>query len=304
MNKLRFAYYPGCSAQGTASELNRATRSVCRELDIELVPIASQPCTGAREVRSVSDLAALSLNARILTDAADMRLPLMTVCNTCTLNLLEAHQRLTTVAQDRAAVSELLATEGITLNTDVRVVHFMWVLLDDLGLLALQDRVVNPLTNLALGAFYGCHLTRPPRVYGFIDSGGNDQMEALIHALGASSVDFSGRVDCCGFHTAAANETVAIKLTGRHLLDAEHKGANAIVTPCPLCHTVLDTLQPEMRRDLKQDVQMPILHLSQLVGLALGLGRTELGLARHVVSTKQVIWLAKQSAPIVKEHHD
>ncbi len=142
----------------------------------------------------------------------------------------------------------------------------------------------RPLAGLNVGAFYGCHLTRPPGHYGFFDSRNNRALEKLNEILGASSIDYSGRTECCGFHTAAAEETVAIKLVGRHLKNAKDNGAGAIVTPCPLCHTVLDAFQPDMEKDLRSPLGLPIVHLPQLVGLALGLSRAELQMNRHVVS--------------------
>jgi succinate dehydrogenase / fumarate reductase cytochrome b subunit len=136
---------------------------------------------------------------------------------------------------------------------------------------------------LRLAAFYGCHIIRPPAHFGFVESRNVRSIEMLNEILGCSSINYSGRTECCGFHTAASNEKVAIKLTGRHIQSAKDGGAQAMVTPCPLCHTVLDTFQRRMEDDLKAKLDMPILHLPQLVGLALGMSHSELQLERHMV---------------------
>jgi len=157
------------------------------------------------------------------------------------------------------------------------------VLHEDIGEERLRAQVVNPLRGLSVAAFYGCHITRPPARYGFVDSRNNRALERLAEILGCQPIDYSGRTECCGFHTAAHDERVAIKLTGQHVLAAKRGGAATMVTPCPLCHTVLDSFQPEMEQDMKQKLDMPVLHLPQLVGLALGLSAEQLRIDRHMV---------------------
>jgi succinate dehydrogenase / fumarate reductase cytochrome b subunit len=210
-------------------------------------------------------------------------LTLMTICNTCTLNFLDVIQMLDEDKEAHARVNKALAEEGLRYEGRVVVKHFLWVLLEDIGEETLRRLVKRPLAGLNVGAFYGCHITRPPGHYGFFDSRNNQALEKLNGILGARSIDYSGRTECCGFHTAASEETVAIKLVGKHLKNAKDNGAAAIVTPCPLCHTVLDAFQPDMEKDIQTRLAMPIIHLPQLVGLALGLTPEELQMNKHVV---------------------
>lgn len=280
---MRIAYFAGCSAQSTCKELNAATRTVCERLGLELVEYTSATCTGSREIRAVQPKLFRALNARTLAMAERDGLPLMTVCNTCTLNFLDVKSALDQDEQARAEVNAVLRDEGLEYRGTTVVKHFLWVLLEDIGEERLRGLVTRPLTGLDVGAFYGCHITRPPGQYGFFDSRNNQAIEHLNAILGCKSIDYSGRTECCGFHTAASNETVAIKLVGRHLKNAKDNGVQAIVTPCPLCHTVLDTLQPEMESDIKSRLDLPIVHLPQLVGLALGYRPEELAMDRHAV---------------------
>jgi succinate dehydrogenase / fumarate reductase, cytochrome b subunit len=280
---MKIAYYPGCSAQSTCKELNASTRLVAAKLGLELCEYRSTTCTGSREIRAVQPGLFLALNARILAMAERDGLPLMTICNTCTLNFLDAIEMLSEDRKALARVNDALAGEGLRYEGKVVVKHFLWVLLEDIGEEQLRRLVKRPLSGLEVGAFYGCHITRPPGHYGFFDSRNNRALEKLNDVLGCKSVDYSGRTECCGFHTAASEETVAIKLVGRHLKDAKDHGIGAIVTPCPLCHTVLDTFQPEMERDIGARLGMPIVHLPQLVGLALGLTPGELQMDKHVI---------------------
>jgi succinate dehydrogenase / fumarate reductase cytochrome b subunit len=280
---MRFAYYPGCSAKSTCAELNTATHNVAARLGIELVELHSATCTGSREIRAIDRNRFLALNARIIALAEKEKLPVLTVCNTCTLNLLDTQKILGEEPETRDWVNNALEDEGLKFSGTSRVTHFLWMLLEDVGPEKLRLAVSRPLTGLRLAAFYGCHIVRPPAHFGFVDSRNAQAIETLNDVLGCSSIDYSGRTECCGFHTAAEDERVAIKLTGRHIESAKDKGAQAMVTPCPLCHTVLDSFQREMERDLKKPLRMPILHLPQLVGLALGMSARELQMDKHMV---------------------
>jgi len=284
---MKFAYYPGCSAQSTCKELNASTKRVCSRLGLELTEYRSATCTGSRELRAVKPDLFLALNARILAMAERDGLPLMTICNTCTLNFLDVIKVLDEDADALERVNAILAEENLEYRGTVVVKHFLWVLFEDIGEDVLRSLVTRRLTGFDVGAFYGCHITRPPGHYGFFDSRNNRSLEKLNAILGCNSIDYSGRAECCGFHTAAGNETVAIKLVGMHLKNAKENGAQALVTPCPLCHTVLDTLQADMEKDLNERLGVPILHLPQLVGLALGMTPKELEMERHMVPFTQ-----------------
>jgi len=284
---MKFAYYPGCSARSTCAELNAATHRVAARLGLELTQLDSATCTGARELRAIDPVGFFTLNLRILALAEREGLSLMTICNTCTLNLLDAHAAFIEDADLAAKVNAALAEEGLRYSGRTRISHFLWVLYEDIGLERLRTLVVRPLTGLTVAAFYGCHITRPPQRYGFVDSRNNVALERLAELFGCRPIDYSGRTECCGFHTAAADERIAIKLTGQHIKSAKANGAQTMLTPCPLCHTVLDGFQREIEQDMGERLDMPVLHLPQLVGLALGLSPEELRLDRHMVGWQE-----------------
>ncbi len=285
---MRFAYYPGCSARSTCAELNEATHKVAARLGLELEQLEAATCTGARELRAIDPVGFHTLNVRILALAEALSLPLMTICNTCTLNLLDAHAAFVEDPELAGEVNARLAEEGLRYSGRTRISHFLWVLYEDVGIDRLRHMVARPLTGLTVAAFYGCHITRPPGRYGFVDSRNNTALERLAEALGCRPIAYAGRTECCGFHTAAHDERVAIKLTGQHIKSAKTNGARTMVTPCPLCHTVLDGFQREIEKDLGETLDMPVLHLPQLVGLALGLSPDDLRLDRHMVKTQAI----------------
>jgi succinate dehydrogenase / fumarate reductase cytochrome b subunit len=285
---VRFAYYPGCSARSTCAELNEATHRVAAKLGLALTQLESATCTGARELRAIDPVGFYTLNVRILALAEREGLPLMTICNTCTLNLLDAHAAFVDDPELAEKVNAALADESLRYSGRTRISHFLWVLYEDIGIERLRELVVRPLNGLTVAAFYGCHITRPPQRYGFVDSRNNVALERLAELLGCRPIDYSGRTECCGFHTAAHDERVAIKLTGAHIKSAKMNGAQTMLTPCPLCHTVLDGFQREIEKDMAEKLDMPVLHLPQLVGLALGLTAEELRLDRHMVSPQAI----------------
>ena len=283
---MKLAYYPGCSARSTCAELNEATHKVAAKLGLELLQLDSATCTGARELRAIDPVGFHTLNIRILALAERESLPLMTVCNTCTLNLLDANAAFAEDPDLAREVNARLAEEDLRYRGSTRISHFLWVLYEDIGEDRLRRMIVKPLTGLTVAAFYGCHITRPPLRYGFVDSRNNIALERLAEILGCRPIDYSGRTECCGFHTAAHDERIAIKLTGQHILSAKTNGARTMVTPCPLCHTVLDGFQREIESDMGRKLDMPVLHLPQLVGLALGLSPDELRIDRHIVPVR------------------
>ena len=291
---MKWAYYPGCSARSTCAELNEATHRVARKLGVELVQLESATCTGARELRAIDPLGFNTLNVRILALAEQQGLPLLTICNTCTLNVLDAHAAFVQEPDLAREVNVRLAEEGLHYSGRTRISHFLWMLYENIGEEELRKHVVRPLTGLTVAAFYGCHITRPPGRYSFVDSRNNIALERLAVLLGCEPIDYSGRTECCGFHTAAHDERISIKLSGQHILAAKANGAKTMVTPCPLCHTVLDGFQREIEADLGTKLDMPVLHLPQLVGLALGMSPEELGIDRHMIALPGLAWRNEQ----------
>ena len=145
------------------------------------------------------------------------------------------------------------------------------------------------LTGLRLGPFYGCYVLRPTSRLGYDEHPERDHyLEQVIAALGGDPVDYDGARKCCGFPVITMNRTTSLRQAGRHMADAIDAGADCVVTPCPLCHLNLDLQQPEAAKFVERDLGMPVLHLPQMLGLALGLEPKELGMNKHVVKTEDV----------------
>ena len=285
----RYAYFPGCSAKGSCQELDISTQAVAARFGLELDELRDPGCTGAREFRAISEQLHLTANGRILALAEAQGADLCVVCDTCLLNLMETNQRLKADARAREAVNRALAEVGLEYRGTAVVKHFLWILLGDVGPDRIRAGVVRPLRGLRVAPFYGCHILRPASVFGV---GGSDEvssLERLCELLGAEAVPYRGATKCCGFHVVLAEERIALRMGGAHLTEAQAGGADCLVTPCPLCHTVLDAYQPNIARELRTPLGIPILHVSQLVGLALGISPRDLQLARHVVGAEKIL---------------
>lgn len=283
-----YAYFPGCSAKGTCHELDVSTHAVAGLFGVDLVELENPGCTGAREFRAISEDLHLKANGRILALAERLGRDLVAVCDTCLLNLMETNQRLKADSRARSTVNRALAEEGLTFEGKIEVKHFLWVLTEDLGEHELQQRIVRPLRDLRVAPFYGCHIQRPASVYGAV-SNETPALDRLCTLLGAKVVQYQGANKCCGFHVVGAEEKIAVRMSGRHLTNAKSNGAQCIVTPCPLCHTVFDAYQPSIEREFKSKYEVPVLHVSQLVGLALGLSAEAMALSRHVVGCASIL---------------
>ena len=281
---MKVAYYPGCVAQESGKELDLSTRWVCSKLGIELVEFPAFSCCGSGFIDEANEALNVALNARNLSLAERAGLDLLTICSTCQGMLSLANVRLRDPAM-RAKVDPALGKIGVAYQGSTKVKHLLQVITESVGLEQLRAKVVRPLNGLKVGAFYGCHLLRPARDLAWDDPEEPHAFEDLITALGATPVMYRGRVMCCGFPILFVKEGTANRIAGRQIEDAAAHGAHAMATPCPLCHISLDGYQNHAAREAGHALNMPIFHLPQLVGLALGASPEELGLPRHLVST-------------------
>jgi succinate dehydrogenase / fumarate reductase, cytochrome b subunit len=289
---MRVAYWPGCVSRGFTPELHGSMAKVAPLLDIELVELDRAACCGAGVIAEHNQELADTLNARTFAlaqqvDGADM---MMNICSTCQGAQSECQERLDANTEYREHVNETLAPEGLRYRRGMVNKHFLWLMVEEIGLDAISNKVERPLEGLRVGPFYGCYIVRPTDRLGISEEQPRDRyLHRLIDALGGTVVDYAGAYKCCGFPIITMNKAASLKQAGRHLGDAIDADADCLVTPCPLCHLNLDLQQPLAERYAGRDLGLPVLHLPQLVGLALGVDPKELGLNRHVVKPASVI---------------
>ncbi|MSP78606.1 MAG: heterodisulfide reductase [Dehalococcoidia bacterium] len=287
---MKFAFYPGCVSKGGCPELFASAVAVAEKFGIELDEMKGASCTGAGILQEKNRFLGDCLNARTFAMAENMGLPILTICSTCQGVFSQAHQRLDRDPSYRAQVNEVLKEEGLEYKGTVEVKHMLWVLAEDIGATEVKKRVVRPLTGLRVAPFYGCYLVRPSSALGFdMHPARQTSLESIIEACGAEVVDFPGKTRCCGFPITTINEKNSMGMVAKHTLDAKDRGADAMVTPCPLCHLNLDGYQPKAAAQVNENIDLPILHLPQMLGLALGLDSNILGMGRNIMTTYNVL---------------
>jgi len=288
---VKVAYYKGCLASLSAKELDTSTQALAPKLGIELDELESVTCCGAGDIHEAEPDYYLHLNARILAYAQATGCDtLMTICNVCTLNLRQANFQLQNDPDLLARVNVNLETVGAPpYSGAVEVKHLLWLIAEGDGYERLKQVAHKGLKGLRVAPFYGCQILRPSKILGFEDPDKPWSLEAIIEACGGVPIDYPAKIKCCGFPIIQAREDVALGELIQPIEQATEAGADAMVTPCPLCHLSLDAWQLKLRQTTGKDFAMPILHLSQLIGVAAGLEESELKFKRHVVSVAPVV---------------
>ena len=287
---MKYAFFPGCVSKGACPELYQSVMQVYPKLGIELAEMTTASCTGAGVLQEKDPRLGDALNARTFALAEQQGLPIMTICSTCQGVMSQANHRLTTQPHYLQEINGLLQEEGLTYRGTTTIKHFLWILLEDVGEETLRQHITRPLSGLRAAPFYGCYIQRPTNALEFDrhpDRG--KSLERIIEILGAEVVDFPGKTRCCGFPILTINEKNSLTMVATHTRDAKSHGADIMVTPCPLCHLNLDGMQTKAASQEQASIDLPILHLPQLLGLAMGLDTKSLGLQRNLISPESAL---------------
>ena len=281
MERLRYSYYPGCSLEATAKEYDQSMREVAGLLDVELVELEDWNCCGASSGHNTNFKLSLALPARNLALAEKAGRDIAVACAACFLRFRQTNHELRADDSLRQEIEKII---GLPYKGTVEVRHLVDIFAREVGLEEIQRRVKNPLHGLRLAAYYGCYLVRPPEITQFDNPENPRLMDELLEALGAEAVDWSHKVECCGGSLLLSRTDIVMKLVGDIVEAASAAGAAAIVTACPLCQANLDTRQPG-------PVKLPILHFTELMGLALGVDRKKVSswAKRHIVSPQAIL---------------
>ena len=287
---MNYAFFPGCVSKGACPELYQSVMQVYPKLGINLEEITTASCTGAGVLQEKDLKLGDALNARTFAMAEQQGLPIMTICSTCQGVMSQANHRLTTQPSYLQEINQILQEEGLTYRGTTTIKHFLWILLEDVGEDALRKQITKPLTGLRAAPFYGCYIQRPTESLEFEEHPDRGKsLERIIEILGAEVVDFPGKTRCCGFPILTINKVNSLSMVATHTQDAKSHGADIMVTPCPLCHLNLDGMQAQAAGQHNTAINLPILHLPQVIGLAMGISPKDLGLRRHIISTTPII---------------
>ncbi len=279
----QIAYYPGCSLHSLSSELDHSARAVFKELGVELYEPKGWTCCGSSPAHSTDHLLATVMpiqNLAIYEQSGFKEV--LAPCVSCYSRFKSAQYD---VQRDPALRHQVDAKIGYAFQDRVAVKSLLDVLDERVGLDAIAKRVNKPLRDLKVVAYYGCLLTRPPKVTRAAHPENPMEMEHIVERLGATALDWSYKLDCCGGSLSLSRTEIVLSLTRKILDNALAVGADLMVTACPMCHINIDTRQAP----LKLDKPMPIMFITQLMGLAFGLNPHVLGLDKHMVDTRPIV---------------
>jgi len=283
---MKYAYYPGCSSHSTARDMHESASAVARALGIELVELDGWSCCGATAAHQTDRVLAASLPAANLLLAQRMGLDTVVTCAACYSRMKAANHEVSSSPDMQKKVADAV---GQPYDGSVAVRHLIEVLLEDVGIPKLKKSLVRSLNGLKVASYYGCLLVRPHDVTGFDDAENPASLDRLVEAMGGNSVDWPCKVDCCGGGLNLTRTDVVVRLSGSIIDMAAAAGADCIAVACPMCQASLDLRQNDMKRSTGKDYRMPIVYITQLLGLCLDLKPEELGLNRLMVSPDVVL---------------
>jgi heterodisulfide reductase subunit B len=277
----RVAYYRGCSLEGLAAEFDLSTRAVCEVLGIQLVEIPDWNCCGSTPAHSLDPLLSGALAGRNLSIAERMGCAVvMTPCPGCLRSLKGAIE----IYEDPAKRDDFMELLGMDFTGRLQAISVLQLLFEAMEAGLLQDRVVNPLTDRVVVPYYGCLLTRPASFAQFDDPENPVSMDRLLEAMGATVPDFPYKTECCGATYGVTRNHIVTELTGRILDMAARLEAQAVAVACPLCQQNLDLRQGQVDRRWNRSFRLPVVYVTQLMGLALGIDPRKLGLDKLIVN--------------------
>jgi heterodisulfide reductase subunit B len=281
---MNYMYYPGCSLTASAREYDLSTRAIMTAAGVRLSEVDGWTCCGASAAAPISDLLSLSLGARNLALAEQKAVDgeILVPCSACYLNLKKARDALLNDDKARSTINDALAAVELTATGSVRVRHLLDVLTVDITAQRLTPLMTRSLSGLTVAPYYGCQCLRPYRE--FDDPERPVSMEPLIEATGAAVHTWEMGARCCGASLVSTQPTAGLERVCTILKAA--KGADLIVTVCPMCQINLDGWQARASRMAGEDLSITVLYLPQLLGLALGIDSNKLGLDLNLAILK------------------
>jgi heterodisulfide reductase subunit B len=283
---MDIGYYPGCSLTGTAKEYDQSIRRIFSELGVNLIEVEDWSCCGATSAHATNHLLSLALPLRNINLAKRQGLKeLFIPCAACYNRFVVAQYEVNRDASVRKEIENILEEP---IDADIKIVN-MIEMFEYIGKDAITARKTKDLKGFKVAAYYGCLLLRPPAVVKFDDPEQPSSMEEIIRLTGAEPIEWSFKTECCGASHSITNTNIVVTLSKRIIDDAREMGAEAIIVACPMCHSNLDMRQRNIAKVDAQHRNMPVLYLSELVGISMGLDREALGLNLHFIDTEPVL---------------
>lgn len=288
---MKYLYYPGCSLKGTNRAYEESTLTTFKALNVELEELKDWNCCGATAYMAVDEMKSFALAARNLALAerqGNSQDPtLIAPCSGCYLVLSKTQHYLEEYSEVSRTIDGVLQAARLSYSRQVHVRHPLDILIHEIGIQAIAQKVRKPLAGLKVACYYGCQIVRPYAA--FDDQVNPTTMDDLFQALGAETVQWPLKTRCCGGALMGTLPEVGVPLSYILLKEAQKRGADVVATACPLCQFNLECYQDTMGRQFKERLHLPVVYFTQLLGLALGVSERQLGLQRLIVPLQPVL---------------
>ena len=286
---MKFALFMGCTVPARTRNYEISARAIAKSLDIELVDLLDFACCGF-PLKAINEEATMLLAARNLCLAEEKGLDVCCVCSACTSVLTETRHKLVHDEKLRATVNQKLKAVGHEYKGTAKVRHFARIIYEDIGIDALKRKFTKNLSALTFAPHYGCHYIKPSEIYDGFDSVEDPHsLDELIEATGAKVTTYKDRKDCCGGAVLAVDANVAVAVAARKLLHIHEAKADAICLVCPFCRVMYDDNQKSIAAEAKVELNLPVLFLPQVLGLAMGMDSKALGFQLNITKAKDLL---------------
>ncbi|MBW2304158.1 MAG: CoB--CoM heterodisulfide reductase iron-sulfur subunit B family protein [Deltaproteobacteria bacterium] len=283
---MKYALFLGCTIPARSRNYELSARKVAEELGIELVDIERFICCGF-PVKSAELKSGLLLGAYNLALAQERGLDVCALCSSCTSALTEAAHLLEQEGALREEINEGLARVGLKYEGGVKVRHFARILFKEVGLEEIRKHLKRSLKGFKVASHYGCHYLKPSDIYeGFDNPEIPVSLDRLVALTGAEVVDYANKTRCCGGPVLPVDEKTSLSVAKQKLDDIKAAGANVINLVCPFCSVMYDSNQKGIQSQFDAEYNIPVLYMTQILGMAMGFERKEIGLNLNVVKTK------------------
>ncbi|MCP4340386.1 MAG: disulfide reductase [Desulfobulbaceae bacterium] len=277
---MKYAFFQGCNIPIRIQQYATSTEAVLNKFGIELEVVPDFNCCGY-PARNVDEKAYLLPSVRNMAIAEKMGLDILVICNCCFASLQKAKNVLANDNTLRDELNGYLTKEGLQYKGNVLIKHYLTVLYEEIGTEKIKSQLVNRFKDLNISVIHGCHILRPREITTFDDSFVPKITEELLQTTGVTSLDWRGKLECCGAALAGINNDLSQKLLKEKISGAQTAGADFITPICSYCHMQFDTAQKHMGGDNSPEKLIPVLLYPQLLGLCLGIDEQKLGIEQN-----------------------
>jgi len=279
---MKTGIYPGCSLTGSARDYNESVFALAEAFDIPFSQIPDWNCCGATAAHNLNKELSLALPGRILAIAEQNGMDEIIVpCAACYSRLTVTQHELRKNPELKNRISEVIEMDYRGTSEILNVIE--WI--DKYITPKLEEKVTKPFAH-KVACYYGCLLVRPDKVLNYDRAEDPRTMDVVMSKIGATPVDYPYKTECCGAGLSISRTDIVSKLSGKIIEDAEHRGAEAIIVACPMCHSNLDMRRADINKYWETEYKIPVIFVTQAIGLAIGLSAEKLGLQRHFVEVK------------------